>query len=163
MKKIPLTQNEYALVDNDDFELLKGYRWQCHKEGKSIYAVTGIVKKGKKKTLRMHRVIMKAKPGQHIDHKDGNGLNNQKNNIRFATPSQNLMNSNPRKNNSSKYKGVSFRKSTKKWEAYISFYKKRTHLGFFKDEIDAAKAYDAKAKELFGEFCRLNFPTNKLF
>ena len=103
----------------------------------------------------MHRLIMDAQERQEIDHADGNGLNNQKDNLRFCTHSQNHMNRKPTKG-SSKYKGVSWHKAAKKWNARITLNKKTVSIGYFDSEIIAAKAYDEKAIELFGEFAKLN-------
>ena len=89
--------------------------------------------------------------------KDGDGLNNQKANLRICTRSQNKMNGKSYKNSSSKYKGIWWVKKNKKWRVRIRLNNKTIHLGYFKDETEAAKAYDSKAKELFGEFARLNF------
>jgi hypothetical protein len=96
------------------------------------------------------------KTNQLIDHIDRNGLNNRKNNLRLSNKSLNACNSIKRSNCSSKYKGVSYKKDRKKWEAYINFQQRRVRLGYFKSEIDAAKAYNQKAKELHKEHSLLN-------
>ena len=102
---------------------------------------------------------MNAPAGLVVDHIDGNGLNNRKSNLRVCTQAQNSLNSRPRRNSSSRYKGVSFYKRDKIWQAQI-FYNFRTiNIGRFDDEIEAALAYDRKAAELFGEFAYLNFKT----
>ena len=92
-----------------------------------------------------------------VDHIDHNGLNNQKYNLRIATHSQNCQNRRPCKNSSSKYRGVCWHKKNKKWTAHIKIDKKTIYLGIFESEEDAAMAYDAKAKELHGEWTYLNF------
>lgn len=102
----------------------------------------------------MHWEIMN---GKGIDHRDGNGCNNRRSNLRFATKSENGMNQRKRENTSSIYKGVYFHKPSGKWLAHIMINGKSIHLGYFVDEIDAAKAYDAKAIVLFKEFTNLNF------
>ncbi len=108
----------------------------------------------------MHRQIMNAPAGLVVDHIDGNGLNNRKSNLRVCTQGQNSLNSRPRRNCSSRYKGVSFYKRDKIWQAQI-FYNFRTiNIGRFDDEVEAALAYDRKAEELFGEFAYLNFRKN---
>ena len=110
----------------------------------------------------MHRAILNAPKGLLVDHIDGNGLNNRKSNLRLCTFAQNAHNSRPRRNSSSRYKGVCWHKLKKKWT--VSIYKggKRTYLGYYDDEIEAALAYDRKAEELFGEFAYLNFPNHRL-
>jgi len=107
----------------------------------------------------MHRLIMNAPEGLVVDHIDRNGLNNRKCNLRLCTKAQNVQNSRPRRNRSSKYKGVFWNKLNKKWSASIHKGDKRIYLGGFDDEIEAALAYDRKAAELFGEFAYLNFRT----
>ncbi len=111
----------------------------------------------------MHRAILNAPKGLLVDHIDGNGLNNRKSNLRLCTFAQNAHNSRPRRNSSSRYKGVCWHKVKKKWT--VSIYKggKRTYLGYYDDEIEAALAYDRKATELFGEFAYLNFKTTDPF
>ena len=90
------------------------------------------------------------------DHKDGNGLNNQRSNLREATREQNQMNQRPRVNTTSKYKGVFWNKLTGKWESKVIAYGNIKRLGAFDSEIDAARAYNESAKEMQGEFAYLN-------
>ncbi len=106
----------------------------------------------------MHRQIMHPPHGLEIDHKNNNGLDNRKCNLRFCTRSQNMANSRGHRRRRSSFKGVSFHKQFRKWRAIITQNKKNLHLGFFRSQVRAAKAYDDKAKELFGEFARPNFP-----
>ena len=149
MKEIELTQGKVALVDDEDYECLARHEWRTLKNCNRYYAA-------RSRSILMHRVIMNAQKGQEIDHKDGNGLDNRRTNLRFCTRSQN--NQNRRKTwGSSQYKGVSWWKRDNEWEVSIKHNKKQYHLGHYKDEIHAAKVYDAKAKELFGEFAYLNF------
>lgn len=164
MKQIKLTQNQYALVDDEDFEELNKYKWQADKTKRGTYYATRRPYINKKYvTTRMHNQIMNAK---EIDHRDGDGLNNQKYNLRKCTRLQNTWNAKPRKNSSSQYKGVSKVISKYKnkqyiyWEASIKYKDQRWRKNF-KNEIEAAEAYDTKAKEFFGEFARLNFPEDK--
>lgn len=164
MKKIKLTQGKYALIDEEDFDLISQYKWYAKKIGNTFYAARAITVQGqnkhknikrKQKTIIMHREIMKnkLKQNQEIDHINGNGLDNRKCNLRLCNRSENMMNQRIKKG-TSQYKGVRW---DKKWRAQITYNKKQKHLGFFNNEIDAAKAYDKKAKELFGEFAKLNF------
>ena len=82
MKKIKLTQNKYTLVDDEDFDYLNQFNWCAHKEKYNFYAVRTDNKL--KKCIRIHRVIMNCPDSKFIDHKDGNGLNNQKENLRLC-------------------------------------------------------------------------------
>lgn len=153
MKEIQLTQGRVALVDDDLYDELNKFKWCADKEGKTFYAIRAIKIDGKKTTQRMHCVIMNAKG---VDHRDGNGCNNTRENLRVCTQSENLMNTRKRENTSSIYKGVYFHKLAGKWQARIAISGKRIELGLFELEADAARAYNARAIELFGEFCSLN-------
>lgn len=161
MKEIKLTQGKVALVDDEDFEYLNQFKWCAVISKNTFYAIrSGSKKRGEepRTNIKMHRAILKlTNPKNICDHKDNNGLNNQKSNLRIATPLQNQMNSTPRKNAISKYKGVTFKKSKNRWEARIMLNGKNINIGTFKDEIECAKAYDKKAKELFKEFAYINF------
>jgi len=160
MKEIQLSKNgknkgKYvALVDDEDFEILNKFNWYVIKHRNTFYATRQIRNNKNQTTIRIHWDIMGDK---FIDHIDRNGLNNQKSNLRICTNQQNQMNRKPNKNCTSKYKGVYINKLKTMWIAVISLNNKHKYLGSFKLEIDAAKAYDNKAEELFGEFANLNF------
>lgn len=150
MKRIPLTQGKYALVDDDMFDYLSQWKWYTHKNKNVYYAE-------KRRSYAMHRLIMNAKKGQPVDHKNRNGLDNQKDNLRFATISQNAQNQKLQRGCSSRYKGVNWHKRDKKWQSRIKINNKTIHLGYHHNEIVAAWVYDQMAKNLFKEFARLNF------
>ena len=158
MKKIPLTQGKFAIVDDNDFEELSKYKWHANKMGNSYYAKTSFGKNGTKRIRpSMHGLILKLKKPQEIDHINRDGLDNRKCNLRVCTRSQNQQNKRPQKQCTSKYKGVSWYEAGKKWRAFIMLKSKHYYLGGFNNEIECAKAYDKRAKELFGEFARTNF------
>jgi hypothetical protein len=109
----------------------------------------------------LHRFILGAAPGTMIDHKNGNGLDCTRENLRLATRSQNQHNAGRRMYagaRSSRFKGVHWHRVTGKWVAQIMAARKYHYLGLFIDEEQAARAYDAAARELHGEFAQLNFP-----
>ena len=155
MKEIQLSgKGEHiALVDDEDFEALNKFTWRAQKQKNIFYAIRIFAVNGKKFRVRMHCAIMNRKGIDHIDH---DGLNNQKNNLRFCTNSENSMNRRKRVNCTSIYKGVYFSKAAGKWQAYIMINGKHIHLGLFASEADAAKAYNTKAVSLFREFANLN-------
>lgn len=158
MKEIKLTQGKVAWVDYSDYEYLYQFKWFAMKNKHCFYAGRYTTfSDGKKRLLLMHRLILGLQVGnkRHTDHIDGNGLDNRKFNIRIATPSQNQGNSKPA-GGSSKFKGVYWHKVSKKWGAQVQHYGKFYYMGLFEDEIDAARAYDTKAREIFGSFARLN-------
>ena len=149
-----------ALVDDEDFETLNQFRWYAMKYKRTVYAGRHIVVNGNRATQFLQWDILN---GKGIDHIDGNGLNNQKSNLRFCTISENQMNSRKRENTSSIYKGVHFNNRNKKWKAQIYINEKSIHLGYFTNEIEAAKAYNTKAIALFCEFANLNVIPNEKF
>ena len=167
MKKIPLTQGKFALVDDKDFERVNQYKWHTYYGGNGRWYAAGRIN-GEK--ISMHRFILGLKKGGGwiTDHIDDNGLNNQENNLRKCTAQQNRVNARKSKKRvcSSKYLGVSyFAPDCKisneeipkiKWSAAICINGKSKHLGYFNTEEQAALAYDLAAKEHFGEFARLN-------
>ena len=148
-KQIKLTRGKFALVDDEDAEKLSGYKWQAFWSGKRWYA--------KSVTGYMHRVIMDAPKGIQVDHKDNDGFNNVRSNLRIATNQQNQCNRTKTVGNS-QYKGVwrDARKRARQWMAHIKHNQKRIYLGYFDEEDDAAIAYNNAARERFGEFAKLN-------
>ncbi len=159
MKKIKLNKNKFALVDDADFNYLNQFCWRINtsKDQFCIYAMRRTQKNNKVTRILMHREILNAPAYKQVDHIDGNTLNNQRNNLRLATMSQNL--ANQRKTRGiSRYKGVSYNKKARKFEAYVTCKGIRHYLGLFISEEDAAKSRDIKAFELYGTFARLNFP-----
>ena len=148
----------FALVDEEDYERLNSFKWY---DGDTRVSRTHhFPRRGCWRTsqISLASEVMNAH-GISFDHKDRNYLNNTKSNLRRATQSQNSMNATKAKNCLSKFKGVSYEKRlSNPWRAYIRFHGKLIHLGNFKLEAEAAKAYDDRAKKLFGEFAVLNFP-----
>lgn len=155
MIEIPLTKGQVALIDDEDFELVSQYSWHTNTNPSGNCYARGCKGKNRKQIL-MHRLILRVSQNQFIDHINGDGLDNRKENLRITTHTQNNMN----KHKSwgfSKYKGVYWNKKENKWIAHLKKNSKRIFLKRFNSEIDAALAYDAKARELFGEFARPNF------
>lgn len=165
-KQIQLTQGYCAIVDDEDFDYLNQFKWHKAAEGPSrkrrgIYAqrkIKAVGAKYRQRTILMHRIILgEDDPAIQIDHRDGNGLNNTRSNLRRATRTQNAQNRQVCLGRSG-YKGVFDRKTDTKWRAMICINHHLTHLGTFDDKESAARAYDAAAVEFFGEFANTNFP-----
>lgn len=154
---IRLTRGKFALIDEEDYERVSQYKWHINSTGDLMYAVACIKIDGKIKNIKLHRFVMNF-PDFDLDHKDNDGLNCMKLNLRPCNDSQNQMNRRTKSEFSSIYRGVSFSKDRNRWMSLIGYKKKMKYIGSFKVETEAAKAYDTKAKELFGEFARLNFP-----
>lgn len=148
---IPLNNGRFAIVDSADYEKLTRYNWSVRISPE--YAM----RMENRKNVYMHNEIMHPLSGLIVDHKNHNGLNNTRENLRLATKSQNSCNQKKRPGRSSKYKGVCFNKRFGKWGASIKFQRKCTFLGYFINEIDAAMAYDEAARKYHGEFAVLNF------
>ncbi len=156
MKQIQLVNNKgFVVVDDEDFAEMSKHKWHLDERKNTSYAKTFIRKGNRRVKVGIHQLIMNAKKGQEIDHRDGDGLYNCKCNLRHCSTQQNSMN---RKTNygSSNYKGVHWHKRDKKWYSSIGLNYKSLHLGRFDSEIEAARAYNDKAIEMFGEFARLN-------
>ena len=156
-KEIILTQGKVAIVDDADYDYLNQFKWHALKLAGKFYVGRKLtVSKGKRNQILMHRLIMKPDKGMVIDHLDGNPLNNQKNNLRICTHSDNMRNCKISIKNTSGYKGVSFLKKKNTYKSAIKFNKKTIYLGYYIDPIDAARAYNAAAIKYFGEFANLN-------
>ncbi len=153
----PKYPNKFVLVDDEDFKQLAQHKWSATREGRNYYAVRAVKNKktGRWSTLKMQRQLMQAKKGQEVDHKNGEGLDNQRYNLRFCTGTENKRNRKKPQGCISKFKGVVKRRS--KWSARIQKGDKVMYLGVYKSEVDAAKTYDKMAIRLFGEFAKLNF------
>jgi len=171
MKLIPLTQSQFAMVDDEDYERVLSYKhpwYSARSRDKGYYAVSSGGASGsrkiKTKNKKMHRFILEVTdPKIFVDHIDGNTLNNQKNNLRKCSPKDNCRNKFSRWGKS-KYIGVSFLNCKGRWfywHSAIRVNSKPIFLGSFpltdEGEIAAAKAYDEAAKKHFGEFANLNF------
>lgn len=148
-----------VLIDDEDFEYLNQFTWCAHKHRNTHYARRIDYSSGIGVSLRMHRVVLGVSDKSiTVDHRDNNGLNNQKNNLRVATNSQNQANRPKRKHSVALYKGITPSQSKKGgWRAQIKKEGKVIALGYFDTQEQAAIAYDKAAKELHGEFANLNF------
>jgi hypothetical protein len=157
--KIPLTRAQFSVVDASDFEWLSQWKWHAKRSKKdnTYYAARkGPTVDGKQSQILMHRQIKGAEAGSRVDHKDGDGLNNSRANLRFTTSAQNQMNHRLRSDSSTGFMGVSFFPKTRRWRAYIQSRSKWKHLGYFSSPENAAIAFNVAALELHGEFARLN-------
>jgi hypothetical protein len=153
MIEIQLTQGKVSIIDEADFELVNKFKWHARRQKDCFYAEA----RYKNTTISMHRYILGLKDkGTVVDHKDGDGLNNQRSNLRPCTHGQNMANRRASKNKSSQFLGVTWNKRKSRWRVFIQKDNKPLFLGQFKDEHEAALAYNHKAVELHGEFANLN-------
>lgn len=152
MKKIPLTQGKFALVDDEDFDELSKWAWYPH----GAYARRHINKDGRiVRRVYMHRSIMRE-PELEVDHINGDGLDNRKSNLRVCTHAENLKNQITVKNSLSGVKGVSLNRRDNKWTAYIKTEGKKIFLGNFENKQDAQIAYNVASVKHFGEFAKIH-------
>jgi hypothetical protein len=147
---IPLTQNLHALVDEEDYERLKNYKWHVTRHGGYGTPYAARLERGH--LVFMHRQIMNPPRGKVVDHINGNGLDNRRCNLRICDRRQNSHNSPGRAGRKSRFLGVYPRGN--KWAASVG----REYLGLFEDDVEAAKARDRRAREVYGEHAWLNFP-----
>lgn len=160
MREIPLTKGRVALVDDADYERIAFYRWHCTSNGYAA-RTTRVGDVVTQSYVLMHREVLGFPPEPHIDHADGDKLNNCRANLRACSASQNQGNAPKRKRHgvsASPYKGVTWQRSVGRWQASIYVDGRQVSLGLYGHESDAALAYDRAARERWGSFARLNFP-----
>ena len=160
MREISLTQSKMAIVDDADYEALVQYRWHTQKHPHTFYAVRTVwspMQDGKrtKETVYMHQQILGGHKG--VDHRNRNGLDNRRRNLRPATASQNAQNHRKKTGSSSKFLGVSWHAKNEIWRVRICVDRKLLHLGCYPSELEAAKVYDHAALEHFGAQANTNF------
>jgi len=160
MKKIELTQSKYAFVSDEDYDRLSEFSWFIDsRNGYACRNITVSYRPAKQRKVFMHREVLClpiiTEKNRYVDHIDGNRLNNQRNNLRVATTKDNAGNR-FNSTNSSGYKGVTWNKRSKKWNAQIKKDGKSINLGYFVEILNAATIYNNAAKEYYGEFAYLN-------
>ena len=150
MKEIKLTQGKVALVDDEDDPVLSRLRWYSRNRGNNWYVISHPCYKGY--PIQMHSLLINCPLGSHTDHKDCNGLNNQKSNLRIVSNQQNQWNGRRHKNCKSKYKGVHWHSARRKWQIDCG----GRYFGLYTDEEEAARLYNEIARDMYGEYARLN-------
>lgn len=158
---VPLANSELvALIDDEDADRVLGSSWRLRVIHGNNYAIAYVpemyAELGQRSTM-LHRLILRPPKWQRVDHRNGDGLDNRRENLRIVTNTQNLQNSVSRRG-TSQYKGVSWIKRRGVWSAQIRYDGKNRFIGHYTDEVTAARAYDREAQMHFGEFARLNFP-----
>lgn len=165
MKIIKLRPNGEAKVDDDDYEWLQHLIWRKNPLHGYAYNPIGSIQDGKRKSVAiyMHRMIMDPCDPFHVDHINGDRLDNRKKNLRLVLPAENMWNRDKnRVKKYSQYFGVSFAHDSKVWTATMTTPQgKHIRLGRYNTEIEAAIAYDIASEKHWGENARLNFPTNR--
>jgi hypothetical protein len=156
VREIPLSRGLVALVDDVDYErVLAVGKWYANPSGVTYYARKNFWRAGRCFSIRMHTLIT---GWSYVDHRNGNGLDNRRSNLRQASDRQNAQNRGRRSDNTSGFKGVSWDDQQQAWSASICVDSVQRRLGRFSSREEAALAYDAAAIQHFGEFARLNFP-----
>lgn len=159
--EVPLTRGAVAIVDLADAESVSQWSWSLWSIRNKQYARANVgLNNGTRRYVAMHFYLIGQKD-MEVDHANGDGLDNRRSNLRVCTHQQNMRNMTRLVTGSSPFKGVSWFRRDQCWRAYIVSDAKQKHLGYFVDEIEAARAYDKAAREFFGEFALLNFPESK--
>jgi len=158
-KKLPLTQDQFAIVDEDDYDRLAQYKWCVSRSRNCLYARRSSKYQGKKITLQMHRVVLGLEYNDNliIDHINRNGLDNRKANLRIVSQKINSYNCKMQRHNTSGYRGVAFYKQTGKYASYIKINGIQKHLGFYETPIEAALAHDVASLLAYKENAIINF------
>lgn len=155
MRSITASDGTAITVDDEDLAYLSQWKWHIRRGSRSVYAWARIERDGVTKHTYMHRLLVDPPSGLLVDHINGDSLDNRRSNLRTATPSQNSQNR--RTTPPSGYRGVTRHKG-RNWQAQLTYGGKNHYLGVYTDAVAAARAYDSKALELFGDYARLNFP-----
>lgn len=151
--QIPLTNDpRFLIVDDSDKELVSAWKWRAVNKGRRTYAVSTSDYK------IAHRIILDAPRGLEVDHRNGDGLDCRRQNIRLATKKENQHNRTSTAGSTSQYLGVSWDSERQRWAVQISIDGRSRRIGRYLNEEDAARAWDFAAKEIYGDWPRLNFP-----
>lgn len=153
------TTDRFAKISPQDAGPILLYKWRIthsRKGTERIYYAAANERGTKPRVIKMHRLILSAPDGWHVDHINGDGLDNRRENLRLVNPQLNQANSRKHKPGTSRFKGVCWSRKANKWRAYVSVDRRQIHIGLYEEEMAAAQAYDLKAKELWGEHAHLN-------
>jgi hypothetical protein len=154
--EIPLTKGHVAIIDVHDIHLVIARNWHAHVQNHTVYAKRGANKGGKYVGVYLHSALLGPAPdGMRIDHRDGNGLNNRRSNLRYATDSQNSSNRRFAQKSTSGVKGVTWHKASAAWQSQIKVRGKGIYLGLFRCRTAAHLAYAKASQALHGQFGRL--------
>ena len=153
---VPLSRGLVAIIDGADADRVLAHKWSAGWTGTRWYARRSIGTNGDYHHLYLHRFILDAPPGVRVDHENGDGLDCRRENLRFATVTQNAGNCGPRARSRSGYRGVGWSAKEGKWIAQIQFQGNKIRIGCFTDSVDAAREYNMWARILFGEFAHIN-------
>jgi hypothetical protein len=156
---IELTQGQVAIVDDEDYADLSAFKWRTRQQPSGIWYARRTLRDAESGRCMelMHRRILNAADGLYVDHANGDGLDNRRANLRLATNSQNQANRHRLSLNTSGYRGVCWNSGCRKWQAGIKKMGRSYHLGLYDTPQVEALAYDRAAREMFGQYARLNF------
>lgn len=161
MKTVSVSNGRVALVDDEDYKWISRFKWHAVLMGRGFYVMRNrrISDGPGPGTILLHRAILEAPASFEVDHRNGDGLDNQRKNLRLATSQQNQR-AFQRKaaGKTSRFRGVCWHKAAEKWSAQLKISRRKIHLGLFSDEEAAARAYDSAVRVAYGEFSHPNLP-----
>lgn len=152
--QVQISRGYFVTIDVDDYERVTQFKWTALPTKWTVYARRSVKRNGRQHSLYLHRFIMGEPDGVEVDHRDCNGLNNSKSNLRLANDTQQNCNQRIQKKSFSGIKGVGWNRTRGKWQAYIGLGQKTKHLGFFNTKEEAAAARRSAATLLHGDFCK---------
>ena len=157
MKTIQLTQGLSVQVDSPDYDALSKFKWCAVRLGrrKQPYAARGV----NKRLVLMHRVLMNPKQGQRVDHRNGDTLDNRRENLRACSHQENSFNKKRTTKQGGRptgLRGICWHNRLKKWQASICLNGRKVHLGYFASDCEAGRAYDRACRKMFGDFASPN-------
>ena len=153
VREVPVSGGRTALIDEADYESIQHWKWSSCRKRHTFAVYRAVLEQGKSRRIYLSRFIMQAPSGLFVDHENGDGLDNRRDNLRLCTHTENNRHRcRPQSTNTSGHRGVFWERGAKKWRAQLSVNNRNVHLGMFLTVEDAGNAYRQAAVSRYGEF-----------